>query len=66
MDTSVQLIDELYHYGKKGQKWGVRNWPPYPLNRKYSGSNRSNPKYNKLNTRSKSIQESIKSGKNKS
>jgi len=28
---------ELYHHGIKGQKWGVRNGPPYPLDRK-SGS----------------------------
>ena len=63
MYNSVQRMDELYHYGKKGQKWGVRNGPPYPLNRKSSGSNRSNSKENKSNTRSKSIQESIKTGK---
>ncbi len=24
---------ELYHHGVKGQKWGVRNGPPYPLDR---------------------------------
>jgi len=23
--------DELYHYGIRGQKWGVKNGPPYPL-----------------------------------
>lgn len=23
--------DELYHHGIKGQRWGVRNGPPYPL-----------------------------------
>lgn len=25
---------ELYHHGVKGQEWGVRNGPPYPLDRK--------------------------------
>ena len=24
-------MNELYHHGVKGQKWGVRNGPPYPL-----------------------------------
>ena len=24
--------DELYHHGIKGQRWGKRNGPPYPLN----------------------------------
>lgn len=23
--------DELYHHGVKGQQWGVRNGPPYPI-----------------------------------
>ena len=22
---------ELYHHGIKGQQWGVRNGPPYPI-----------------------------------
>lgn len=25
--------DELWHYGIKGMKWGVKNGPPYPLNK---------------------------------
>lgn len=24
---------ELYHHGIQGQKWGVRNGPPYPLDK---------------------------------
>lgn len=27
-------IDELYHHGVKGQEWGVKNGPPYPLDAK--------------------------------
>lgn len=26
------MMDYLMHHGIKGQKWGVRNGPPYPLN----------------------------------
>lgn len=26
-----QWRDELYHHGIQGQKWGVQNGPPYPL-----------------------------------
>lgn len=28
------MNDELYHHGVRGQKWGKRNGPPYPLNSK--------------------------------
>lgn len=27
----ISYSDELYHHGIKGQKWGVKNGPPYPL-----------------------------------
>lgn len=33
----VESSSELRHHGIKGQKWGVQNGPPYPLNeRKHS------------------------------
>lgn len=32
MEYKVITTSELYHHGIKGQKWGVRNGPPYPLN----------------------------------
>lgn len=32
MEYRVITTSELYHHGIKGQKWGVKNGPPYPLN----------------------------------
>ena len=29
----LQPPEELMHYGVKGMKWGVRNGPPYPIDR---------------------------------
>lgn len=40
-------IDELYHHGVAGQKWGVQNGPPYPVNRDavfVSGSSKTQDK----------------------
>lgn len=31
----VMKDDSLSHHGIEGQKWGVRNGPPYPLNRQH-------------------------------
>ena len=31
------LYSELFHHGIKGQKWGVRNGPPYPLEKSPKG-----------------------------
>ena len=31
MYTEIDYKNELRHHGIKGQKWGVRNGPPYPL-----------------------------------
>lgn len=30
--------DELYHHGIQGMHWGVKNGPPYPLDKKVSAS----------------------------
>lgn len=45
---------ELYHYGIKGQKWGVRNGPPYPL----TESKKSNREKRIKKTMNKSIGDS--------
>ena len=29
--TGNYYTNELYHHGVKGQKWGIQNGPPYPL-----------------------------------
>lgn len=31
------MTDYISHFGIRGQKWGIRNGPPYPLNAKYTG-----------------------------
>lgn len=38
----------IFHHGIKGQKWGVRNGPPYPLNTSASVSKRSYAKINAI------------------
>lgn len=41
MYTEIDYRNELRHHGIKGQKWGVRNGPPYPLGASdYSASER--------------------------
>ena len=37
--------NELYHHGKNGQKWYVRNGPPYPLYRQPRFANMSSSEY---------------------
>lgn len=34
MLDGIDKSGELWHHGVKGQKWGVRNGPPYPLDEK--------------------------------
>ena len=39
--------NELYHHGIEGQKWGVRNGPPYPLDRSTSRAINKAAKYSR-------------------
>ena len=48
---------ELYHHGIQGQKWGIRNGPPYPLN-----SNVSDGKKLKVNNSKKGFIDPITLG----
>ena len=55
---------EIYHSGRKGMKWGVRNGPPYPLTadaKRRAYGNKSQKK--KSSTYNNSINESIRKGK---
>ena len=36
MPVIVRYSSELYHHGIKGQKWGVKNGPPYPIQDNHS------------------------------
>lgn len=52
------LLDELYHHGIKGQKWGVQNGPPYPLDKgrkqtKYGFKGRGGSAYKVANAAAK-------------
>lgn len=42
--AGITYSDELYHHGIKGQKWGVRNGPPYPLEEKNTYEQQTNLK----------------------
>lgn len=45
---------ELYHHGIKGQHWGVKNGPPYPLTKITKGSPKdTNEIYSKLDKHQK-------------
>ena len=47
--------DYLAHYGVDGQKWGVRNGPPYPISRSSNGD-----KKNRIKNTAKKLYESHK------
>ncbi len=50
----------LYHHGVKGQKWGVRNGPPYPIGKGDGGSKGSVAKSSGRDT---IVEDAIRSGK---
>lgn len=57
-------MNELYHHGIEGQKWGVRNGPPYPLRESVSskvGKKRAQRRidYVESNTKSRSASVSL-------
>lgn len=39
MEVRKLKPDELQHHGVKGQEWGVRNGPPYPLDKRTAKNN---------------------------
>lgn len=50
----------LYHHGVKGQKWGVRNGPPYPIGENGGGGGKSVAKSSGHDT---IVEDAIRSGK---
>ena len=44
--------DELQHHGIDGQKWGVRNGPPYPLDRNSKSESGDTKRFSKSEQRS--------------
>lgn len=45
---AISLKSEISHHGIDGQKWGVRNGPPYPLERKSRREINAEKKNNRL------------------
>ena len=52
----IACSDELYHHGIKGQEWGVRNGPPYPLD---DGNHSAKEKKSKWKTSLNSLKLSL-------
>lgn len=46
---------ELYHHGIQGQKWGVRNGPPYPLSRQKTSTSKEGMSYKTQSSISKVV-----------
>ena len=37
-DLTFTTQNSILHHGIEGQKWGVQNGPPYPLDRQTNGT----------------------------
>ena len=59
----IYYSNYLAHHGRKGQKWGERNGPPYPLTQEAKKKAYGNKAKQTSTNRTKSINESIKKGK---
>ena len=55
------MYEELYHHGVKGQQWGERNGPPYPLDSKGSSLRKQKRIYKKMNKKLNALDKSKKS-----
>lgn len=67
----------LVHHGRDGQKWGIKNGPPYPLDsatvsdsygshsKKYESNKNASPRVTRSERVSKAFTPSVKQGKDK-
>lgn len=60
MEYKVITTSELYHHGIKGQKWGVKNGPPYPLNASDKSASEKRLSSNKKTNKVSKLDNSIK------
>lgn len=60
MEYKVIIDSELYHHGIKGQKWGVKNGPPYPLNASDKSASEKRLSSNKKTNKVSKLDNSIK------
>lgn len=60
MEYEVITTSELYHHGIKGQKWGVKNGPPYPLNTSDKSASEKRLSSNKKTNKVSKLDNSIK------
>ena len=57
--SKPSLDEYLAHHGIRGQKWGVRNGPPYPLGEKDHSASEKKPDGRNLLTNIKRINKGL-------